>query len=82
MSSNLSSKIVSESGSKSVGWDVTIRDTEEAILKTKERLAGLRGALRVFKERRDSGEPFPGSKPKSKSRKAKQSEAKNDLAQK
>jgi hypothetical protein len=41
MSSNLSSKL----SSKPAGWDTAIRDTEQAILETKERLAGLRAVL-------------------------------------
>lgn len=60
MSRNLSRKIPGEVSREEVGWDTAIRDTEEEIRRTKERLCGLRAALRVFKERKESGEPFPG----------------------
>jgi hypothetical protein len=58
------SRIISrkESISSSSGWDAVIRDTEEAIINTKARLGRLREALRIFKDRRESGEPFPGER--------------------
>lgn len=69
MSSKMSSEISSKFGNKFThvaneltGWDAAIRDTEAEILKVKQRLASLRSALRVFKERKESGEPFPSEK--------------------
>lgn len=41
------------------GWDGAIYDAEQKISKTKGRLAELKAALALFKERRDAGEPFP-----------------------
>lgn len=49
-------------GDKSfTAWEQAILDTEAAILRTRERLRGLKAALRVFKDRRESGEPWPGT---------------------
>lgn len=42
------------------GWDRAVYDTEQKIKAVKGKLAGLEAALVVCKERRDSGEPFPG----------------------
>jgi len=60
----MSSKTSTKSSNKLPKWDAVIRETEVEILKSKERLAGLRSALRVFKERKESGEPFPGEEAK------------------
>jgi hypothetical protein len=48
----MSSKVSSETGSKSGSWDSAILEAERQILLAKERLAGLRSALRVFKQER------------------------------
>jgi hypothetical protein len=46
-------------------WGTAIQDTESAIDRARRRLKDLKSALRVFKERQASGEPFPGqAKPK------------------
>jgi len=42
-------------------WEGAIRDTESAIDRARQNLRDLKSALRVFKERRDSGEPWPGA---------------------
>jgi hypothetical protein len=49
------------------GWGLAILDTEKEIQKIKEeirdkkeKLAELRVALKVFQEKLDKGEPFPG----------------------
>lgn len=42
------------------GWETAICDTEGEIKKTRRRLIELEAALKVFKERRASGEAFPG----------------------
>lgn len=44
------------------GWDAAIYDAEQRIGKVKSRLAELKAALSLFKERRDAGEPFPSEK--------------------
>jgi hypothetical protein len=62
MSSLMSTKTSTNSGLIQGSWESAILEAEREILKAKERLAGLRSALRVFKESRDSGEPFPGGK--------------------
>ncbi len=41
------------------GWEAAIRDAEEQIAALKSRQAALRGAIRIFKERLEQGEPFP-----------------------
>jgi hypothetical protein len=58
------------------GWDRAIYDTEQKISLTKHRLTELKAALGLFRERRNSGEPWPGEEPKRRSRKAKKGEAK------
>ena len=44
------------------GWDKAIYDAEARIKATKGRLSELKAALKLFKKKRDSGEPFPGEK--------------------
>ena len=62
MSRKVSRTISSKMSASSGGWDAAIRDTEEEIRKTKERLAGLRAVLKIFQDRRDDGDPFPGQR--------------------
>jgi len=42
------------------GWDLAIYDAERLIKQTQARLRDLRIASRVFRKKRDCGEPFPG----------------------
>lgn len=44
------------------GWDRAVYDAEQKIRETEGKLAGLKAALAVCKERRDKGEPFPGER--------------------
>jgi hypothetical protein len=53
-------KILPPSGDAPLSWDVAIKDTEVAIAGMTDQLAGLRAALKVFRERRDAGAPWPG----------------------
>jgi hypothetical protein len=48
------------------GWDLAIKDAERLIKQTQARLRELRMASRVFRKKRDYGEPFPGAQPKAK----------------
>jgi hypothetical protein len=43
-------------------WDVAIADAERKIQEAKALVRKLKGSILVFKDRRDSGEPFPGKK--------------------
>lgn len=43
-------------------WDEAIADAERMIREAKARVRKLRGSILVFRDRRDSGEPFPGEK--------------------
>lgn len=40
-------------------WEKAIEDAEEMIGRARTRIKKLRGSILVFKDRRDSGEPFP-----------------------
>lgn len=44
------------------GWDGAIYDAEQRIGQVKRRLAELKAVLALYKERRESGEPWPGEK--------------------
>ena len=46
------------------GWDRAIHDAERLIQETSSRLQTLKAALSHFKERKESGEPFPCPKSK------------------
>jgi hypothetical protein len=61
MSSKVPTKRGTKTATKKGGWDMAILDTEQEILKAKERLAGLRSALRVFKDCKQRGDPWPGT---------------------
>jgi hypothetical protein len=41
-------------------WDKAIYDAEQKVKTVEGKLAGLKAALAVCKERRERGEPFPG----------------------
>jgi hypothetical protein len=43
-------------------WDGAIADAERMIREAKARVRKLRGSILVFRDRRDSGEAFPGEK--------------------
>ncbi len=43
-------------------WDVAISDAEKLLNEAKERVAGLKRSITIFREKRDSGEPFPSEK--------------------
>ena len=62
MSSNVSSKKGSTKACSEGNWEGAIRATEQEILKIKARHAGLRSALRVFRDRQAKGDPFPSEK--------------------
>ncbi len=69
MGTDLSTINGTKSGSdQENNWAKTILATEQEILRVKARLAGLRSALRVFKDRRAKGDRFPGKRKASKSR--------------
>jgi hypothetical protein len=53
---------------KSKSWDDAIADAERMMAEGKVRLRKLRGSILVFRDRRDSGEPFPGGEMKTTSR--------------
>lgn len=42
-------------------WEGVIAETEREMQRVKERLAGHRAALRVFREWQKSGDPWPGT---------------------
>jgi len=42
------------------GWDRAVYDVEQKIKAVEGKLAGLKAALAVCKERQSRGEPFPG----------------------
>ena len=60
--SDWSTKNSTNSGKNVVGWDTAILAAEQEILKTKQRLAGLRAALRTFRKKLAEGEPWPTQK--------------------
>lgn len=62
MSTDLSTKNSTDRGNKSGGWDMAILAAEHEILKLKACLAGLRSALRVFRKKKNEGEPWPEKK--------------------
>lgn len=43
------------------GWDRAIYDATRLIYETNSKLLTLKAALSHFRERKNSGEPFPGS---------------------
>jgi hypothetical protein len=43
-------------------WDIAISDAERKIQEARARIRKLRGSILVFKDMRDSREPFPGEK--------------------
>jgi hypothetical protein len=45
------------------GWDRAIYDAEQKIQATKSYLSRLKAARSLFKEKKESGEPFPGENP-------------------
>jgi hypothetical protein len=53
-------------------WDDAIADAERMMAEGKVRLRKLRGSILVFRDRRDSGEPFPGTQPRVVSRRSDQ----------
>jgi len=42
------------------GWDAAISDAEKRIGELKVRIGQLKAAIRIFRENKESGEPFPG----------------------
>jgi len=54
-------KVTQKTGKIFTGWEQAISDTEDAIERTRVRLRELKATLRVFVDRRDSGEPWPGT---------------------
>ena len=55
MSKSESSMILDETSNKHfTGWDMAVRDAER-------RIRALKAALALFKQRRDAGEPWPGT---------------------
>jgi hypothetical protein len=54
-------KLTQKTGKTFTGWERVIQDTEEAIQRSRVRLRELKATLRVFEDRRDSGEPWPGT---------------------
>lgn len=57
-------------------WAAAIADAERMINEAKVRVRKLKGSILVFRDRRDSGEPFPGTEPKK--RRSKRAEALNN----
>lgn len=43
-------------------WDVLVADAEKQLKEAQTRVAGLEKAVKKFKELRDSGMPWPGTK--------------------
>jgi hypothetical protein len=62
---------------KSKSWDDAIADAERMMAEGKARLRKLRGSILVFRDRRDSGEPFPGGEMRISSRKGKADESRS-----
>jgi hypothetical protein len=62
MSNDMSTKNSTTCGSVENKWDSAIFATERRIMDAKEKLAGLRAALRVFKASKERREPWPGEK--------------------
>lgn len=60
----MSKKMLNQSNKKSDNehgsWDTAITDAEKLIRKYKDEIGRLRAAIRIFKEKLESGEPFPG----------------------
>jgi hypothetical protein len=52
--------ILQESSKSLSGWDRAIYDAEQKIQATKSRLTLLKASLSLFKEKKESGETFPG----------------------
>lgn len=52
--------ILQEEGNELTGWDRAIYDAEQKIQATKSYLSRLKVAHTLFKEKKESGEPFPG----------------------
>ena len=44
-------------------WEEAIYDAERRIQQARKQIRRLRGAIVVFKDRRDAGEPWPGTAP-------------------
>jgi len=42
-------------------WDDAIRLAEEHIAQAQRRIAAAEGSLKLFRERKAAGEPFPGT---------------------
>ena len=52
----------SKSGQVESRWDRAILDSERMVKLARDRIRDLKRGIRAFKEMRDTGEPFPGSK--------------------
>jgi hypothetical protein len=61
MSSDLSTNQGTKTRPDESTWDAAILEAEREIIKTKNRLAGLRSAIRVFKDCKARGEAWPGT---------------------
>jgi hypothetical protein len=47
-------------GGRPLGWSTAIEDAQAEIEKCKRKVARLRAAIRVFRQRLEEKEPFPG----------------------
>jgi hypothetical protein len=47
-------------GERPLGWSTAIEDAQAEIEKCKRKVARLRAAIRVFRQRLEEKEPFPG----------------------
>ena len=56
----MSTKNQDKLSTSKTGWDLAVRDAERKVEAARLRLAEMVSAPVVCKERRDSGEPFPG----------------------
>ena len=62
MSSNVSTKLGTKTEPPENSWDLAVLEAEREIMKAENRLAGLRAAVRTFKDCKARGEPWPGEK--------------------
>jgi|GEM_PF-4446369 len=49
-----------KTSAESLNWDALIADAEKMVRDHQDAVDGLKDSIRVFKARRDAGDPLPG----------------------